>query len=105
MRILGSPLKISSMKSIYFPKLYLEQFGIDTRNDVVIRESHEDYFIYRPYMQRPLADNEEKIVIRACSTYIPADFIHRNQLVSGQDSLYLIGIGDGLKVSVSKQVL
>ncbi len=105
MRILGSPLKISSLKVIYFPKLYLEYFGIDTRNDIVIRENHEDYFIYRPHTERPLADNEEKIVVRACSTYIPAEFVHRNRLLPGKDSLYLIGIGDGLKVSVSKQVL
>jgi len=104
-RILGSPLKISSLSVIYFPRLYLEHFGIDTRRDITIRENHEDYFIYRPYTERPLADNEEKVVVRACSAYVPAEFVHRNQLVPGKDSLYLIGIGDGLKVSVSKQVL
>lgn len=105
MIILGCPLKISSQKTIYFPKLYLEYFKIDTRNDIVIRENHADYFIYRPHTERLLADNEQKAIIRACSTYIPVEFLHQNQLVPGQDFLYLIGIDHGLKVSTNKQII
>ena len=105
MKILGSPLKISCNRMIYFPRLYLEQFGIDTHRAFVIRESHEDYLIYRPYTERPLKDNEEKLFMRACCSYIPTDFLIRNQLTTGKDCLYLIGIGDGLMISVNEQVL
>ena len=105
MIILGCPLKISSQKTIYFPKLYLEYFKIDTRNDIVIRENHSDYFIYRPYSERLLADNEQKSIIRACSTYIPVEFLHQNRLVPGQDSLYLIGIDHGMKVSTNRKII
>ena len=105
MRIIGCPLKISRYKYIYFPRFYLECFGIDTQDAVVIRENHEDYFIYRQFSERPLTTNEEVVSIRACSTYIPSNFLHRNGLTPWLDELYLVGLDDGLKVSVKKQML
>ena len=105
MRIIGCPLKISRYKRIYFPRLYLERFGINTQDAVVIRENHEDYFIYRPFSERSLDVNEEIAQIRACSTYIPSSFLHLNGLTPWLDELYLVGLDDGLKVSVKKQVL
>jgi hypothetical protein len=104
-KIIGCPLKISRYKYIYFPRLYLERFGIETKDAVAIRENHEDYFVYRPFSDRPLNPNEEIVLIRACSTYIPSSFLHRNGLTPWFDELYLVGIDDGLKVSVNKQVI
>lgn len=94
------PLKISRHRGIYFPKLYLEYYGIDTRDATVIRENHDDYFIYRPYSSRPLASNEEYVHFRVCSTRIPSSFLYRNHLKPWDDELYLIGLEDGLLVSV-----
>jgi hypothetical protein len=105
MRILGCPLKISRYRWIYFPRLYLESFGIDTKDATVIRENHDDYFIYRPFAERPLSPNEELVIIRNCSTYIPSSFLLRNQLTPWNDELYLAGLDDGLKVCAKKKVL
>ena len=99
MRIIGCPLKISRYKRIYFPRLYLERFGISTQDATVIRENHEEYFIYRPFSDRLLESNEEIVQIRACSTYIPSSFMHRNGLTPWQSFLYLVGIDNELFVS------
>jgi len=104
-RILGCPLKISRYKYIYFPRLYLVRFGIDIQNAEAIRENNDDYLIFRPFSDRPLAANEEIALIRAGSTYIPSSFLNRNQLTPWIDELYLVGLDDGLKISVKKQVL
>ncbi len=102
MNIIGCPLKISRNKKIYFPRLYLINYGIDTHDATVIRENHDDHYIYRPFKPRPLAENEELVGIRVCSTYIPSSFLNRNHLTPWDDELYLVGLEDGLLVRVSK---
>jgi hypothetical protein len=106
LNILGCPLKISAMKEIYFPRLYILHFGISPDEPVtVIRENHADYYIYRNDYGRELLENEIRVTIRKGFASIPADFLRRNGLKPGVDSLYLLGVEDGLKVSVKKDML
>ena len=104
--ILGCPLKISAMKEIYFPRLYIQHFGISPDGPVtVIRENHDDYYIYRNDDGRELFENEIRVTVRKGFTSIPAEFLRRNELKPGEDSLYLLGVEDGLKVSAKKDML
>lgn len=106
LNILGCPLKISAMKQIYFPRLYIQHFGISPDEPVtVIRENHDDYYIYRSDDGRELLENETRVTIRRGFTSISAEFLKRNGLKAGEDSLYLLGIENGLKVSVKKDML
>ena len=106
LNILGCPLKISAMKQIYFPRLYIQHFGISPDEVVtVIRENHENHYIYRFDDGRDSLDNEIHVTIRKGFTSIPAEFLRRNGLKPGVDSLYLLGVEDGLKVSVKKDIL
>ena len=103
MNILGCPLKISAMKEIYFPRLYIQRFGISPDGPVtVIRESHANYYIYSNDSDRELLENEIRVTIRKGFAAIPADFLRRNGLKPGVDSLYLLGAEDGLRVSAKK---
>ncbi|MGX8700928.1 hypothetical protein [Caproiciproducens sp.] len=106
MNVLGCPLKISAMKEIYFPRLYIQHFGISPDRPVaVIRENHDDYYIFRNDDGRELLENEIRVTVRKGFASIPAEFLRRNGLTPGVDSLYLLGVEDGLKVSVKKDML
>ena len=106
MNILGCPLKISAMKEIYFPRLYIQRFGISPDGPVtVIRENHDDYYVFRNDDGRELVENETRVTIRRGFTSISTEFLKRNGLKPGVDSLYLLGVEDGLKVSVKKDIL
>ena len=106
LNILGCPLKISAMKEIYFPRLYIQHFGISPDGPVtVIRENHYDYYIYRNDDGRELLANEIRVTVRKGFTSIPAEFLRKNGLKPGVDSLYLLGVEDGLRVSVKKDML
>ncbi|TQI66283.1 hypothetical protein [Clostridium sp. KNHs216] len=106
MNILGCPLKISATKQIYFPRLYIQHFGISPDKSVtVIRENHKDYFVYRIDVGHDLHENETRVVIRNGFTTIPTKFIRSNGLEPGKDNLFLLGIENGLKVSVKKDML
>lgn len=104
MNILGCPVKISSMKSIYFPINYLHAYHIDIKNDFLIRQQFESYFIFRPYCKRELLQNEVIVTLRAGNTYLPVKWLVSNHLTPGKDSLYLVGIDDGFVVSAATQI-
>ena len=104
MNILGCPIKITSVKSIYFPITYLQTYNIDVFGDCLIRQQFETYFIFRPYCKRELLLNEVIVKLRAGNTYLPDQWLVDNHLVPGKDNLYLIGIDDGFVVSVSTKI-
>jgi len=104
MNILGCPVKISSGKSIYFPVNYLHTYNIDIYVDCMIRQQFETYFIFRPYCERELLPNETVIKLRAGNTYLPEKWLIDNHLTPGKDSLYLVGVDNGLVVSVAAQI-
>nr|WP_319489973.1 hypothetical protein [uncultured Caproiciproducens sp.] len=103
MNILGCPLKISATKQIYFPRLYIQHFGISPDESVdVIREDHEDFYIYRIDNGRELLVYETKATIRRGFTSIPAEFLKkkwpeagRGQFVSAWDRGWTEGLCEG----------
>ena len=105
MNILGCPIKLSSQNAIYFPPNYMHVYHIDQCVDVMIRQQFDHHFIFRPYIKRELRPNEKIVHIRACVTYLPPEWIEANGLVSGIDSLYLIGIDDGFVVSATEKIM
>lgn len=104
MNVLGLPVKVSSQKSIYFPVNYLHVYGIDIYYDYLIRQQFEHYFIFLPYCKRPLLQNEVIIKLRAGNTYLPEQWLAENKVVPGQDSLYLVGVDDGLLISATQRI-
>jgi hypothetical protein len=104
MKILGCPLKISSLNAIHFPVNYLLVYGIKNNFDSLIREQHDNFFVFRLCCERELLENEEIVNVREGNTYLPDQWIVTNGLIAGKDSLYLAGIDDGLIVSTTAQI-
>lgn len=104
MYILGIPVKISSQKSVYFPVNYLHFYGFDRYYDYLIREQLERGFLFLPYCKRILLQNEAIVTLRASNTYLPEQWINDNHLIAGQDSLYLVGIDNGLLISTTQKI-
>lgn len=100
---MGLPVKISSQCSIYIPITYMLAVGIDRYYDSLIRRQLDHQFIFYPYSNRPLLQNEVIVNLRAGATYLPKQWVTENGLVPGQDNLYMIGIDGGLLLSVEKK--
>ena len=105
MNVLGLPVKLSSQRTIYFPLNYMHAFGIDIYCDCLIRRQFEHHLIFFSYCKRQLQQNEIIVNLRAGNTYIPNQWISDNQLTPGKDFLYLIGMDDGLLVSVTPRMV
>lgn len=104
MNVLGVPIKLSAQRTIYFPQNYLHAYGIDIYCDCLIRRQHEHHLIFLPYCKRLLQQNEVIVNLRAGSTYITEQWISNNHLMPGKDFLYLVGVNEGLLVSVTPRI-
>ncbi len=103
MNILGCPVKISSQRTIYFPVTYLHYYRINAY-DQLVRQQYEHYFLFRPYCEQPLMEDEVLVRLHAGNTHLPDKWLIDNQLKPGKDYLYLIGIDDGFVVSASAKI-
>lgn len=105
MYLFGVPVKISAQGAIYIPVNYMIAIGIDRYYDYLIRRELDRQFIYCPYQKRPLLQNEVIVNLRAGVTYLPVHWLNASGLIPGRDSLYMVGVDDGLLCSVTKRIL